>query len=217
MALQPLAVDRSVARGALTALLLATLCVTSLITADLPVATPAETSVLRTPRPLGDLHLVRADTAAAFDNEQLRGQWTLVYTGYLNCPDLCPTTLATLARLHRDLPASMQTQLQVAFASIDHQQDTAPLLASYTQQFSSRIIPLTGDPQQLLALTNALGFIDPPRLGQDGRQTTAQPVAQAVAHSSAIALINPDVQLHALFRYPHQPPQITATLKRLLM
>lgn len=202
---------------ALSLLLGMTVIGTAMVTANLPVTVRAETSVLAKPRSLGVLQLQNAANNQAFTTAELADRWTLLYTGYLNCPDLCPTTLAMLARLVEQLPQDQQAQLQLAFASIDYQRDNAAEVASYARHFSENIVALTGSAEQLGALTRAVGFIAPPEseLRPAGSTNTALP-PRAIAHSSAIALINPMAQLHALFRYPHDVQRISTVLQQLL-
>jgi len=165
----------------------------------------ADTSFLQTPRALPELGLQDARTGASFSNQHFLGQWTLLYSGYLNCPDLCPTTTALLAALNQQLTpqfvARGQQPPRFALLSIDHFRDTAESIASYTRAFDDAIIPLTGSREALKVTTSALGFISPP--------STAR---SKVAHSSAIALIGPDAKLRALFRYPHSMAKLKAVL-----
>lgn len=175
-----------------------------------PGATPA-TAFLRSPRALPDFELHNARSGTTFGTEALNGQWTLIYTGYLNCPDLCPTTTALLSRLSQRITAARKDQTninaqptQFALLSIDHFRDTDAAVLAYTNAFEPSIIPLTGNPQALAQATRALGLIAPPIQARSD-----------VAHSSAIALIGPNAQLRALFRYPHSETDILSTLLNL--
>ncbi len=165
----------------------------------------ADTAVLLTPRDLPELNLANGRSGTTFGKPQLKGRWTLLYSGYLNCPDLCPTTLGLFARLNRQLQqlqtATSHTQPQFVFISIDHFRDSGLRIADYAEAFDPAITPLTGTPKELQKATTAFGFIAPP-----------EKPSSNVAHSSAIALIGPNAQLRALFRYPHDQAQIVATL-----
>jgi len=172
-------------------------------------ATPAgqtETDFLRTPRALPELQLTNARTGDGFGNQQFAGRWTLIYAGYLNCPDLCPTTMSLFARLNQQLSPHFAARgmrpPQFALLGIDQFRDTAANLSGYTDAFDIAIIPLTGTLEALTVATQALGFIPPPR------QASAE-----VAHSSAIALIGPNAKLCALFRHPHTTTHIASALQ----
>ncbi|MGD8574509.1 MAG: SCO family protein, partial [Gammaproteobacteria bacterium] len=80
-----------------------------------------------------------------------RGHTVLLYFGYTHCPDVCPLTLAALARALHDIGPSAD-QVRVLFVSVDPERDTPPLLARYTEAFGPRFVGLTGTRQQLDAL-----------------------------------------------------------------
>jgi len=130
----------------------------------------------------------------------------LIYSGYLNCPDLCPNTMSLFARLNQQLSPQFTARgrrpPQFVLLSIDRFRDSATDLSIYTNAFDKAIIPLTGTLEALTSTTQALGFIPP----------TKQARAK-VAHSSAIALIGPGAKLCALFRQPHSITNIASTLQ----
>ena len=64
--------------------------------------------------------------------------------GFTHCPDLCPTTLASLASTLR-LLGDDANRVQVLFVTVDPERDTPPVLASYLQAFDARFLGLTGD------------------------------------------------------------------------
>src|ERR1700751_5680315 len=60
-----------------------------------------------------------------FGSADLRGHWSLLFFGYTNCPDFCPTTLTTLAAMQKRLRAAGTAVLpQVVFVSVDAKRDT---------------------------------------------------------------------------------------------
>ena len=83
--------------------------------------------------------------------------WTLVFFGFTRCPDVCPTTLATLARTRAtltDLPTGQQPR--VLLVSVDPEHDQASLLADYVRHFDPSFHAATGDPTAVA--TVAAGF-----------------------------------------------------------
>jgi protein SCO1/2 len=72
----------------------------------------------------------------------LKGQPFLVYFGYTNCPDVCPTTLAEMSDVLAKLPGK---PIRALFITIDPERDTAGSLKDYLASFDSRIIGLSGD------------------------------------------------------------------------
>ena len=79
-----------------------------------------------------------------------RGKVTLVFFGYTQCPDVCPTTLAELAEVKRSLGADGE-RVQGVFVSVDPERDTPELLKTYVAQFDPSFVALRGTPQQTLA------------------------------------------------------------------
>jgi protein SCO1/2 len=79
-----------------------------------------------------------------------RGKTVIVFFGFTQCPDVCPTTLMELAEVMKALgPAA--DQVQVLFITVDPERDTPALLAEYVPRFDPRFIGLTGDPQAITA------------------------------------------------------------------
>jgi protein SCO1/2 len=72
----------------------------------------------------------------------MKGQPFLVYFGYTNCPDVCPTTLAQMSDVLAKLPGK---PIRALFITIDPERDTAASLKDYLASFDSRIIGLSGD------------------------------------------------------------------------
>ncbi|MGB5132284.1 MAG: SCO family protein, partial [Steroidobacteraceae bacterium] len=155
-----------------------------------------QATLLDVARPLPDFEL--ADQAGrAFGRDRLRGHWTLMFFGFTNCPDVCPTTLATLADVRRklaDLPATEMPD--VVLVSVDPARDTPELLGRYVAHFDPRFLGITGPPPSLEVLTRDLGVafsIGPP--SADGNYS--------VDHSAAIFLIDPAGAFAAVFGSPH--------------
>lgn len=92
----------------------------------------------------------------AVEAERYIGQPTLLFFGFTNCPDICPGTLASLARALEQLPADQQDDFQVLFVSVDPDRDTPQRLADYTSAFGPQFIGLTGTQRQLEALNKRM-------------------------------------------------------------
>jgi protein SCO1 len=161
------------------------------------------------PRALPDFSLVD-QAGRPFGPDRLRGHWSFVFFGFTNCPDVCPTTLATLAAARKalgdprpgDAPA-------VVFVSVDPGRDTPELLGRYVAYFDPAITGATGTREAIAALTTALGvavIIGPP--AADG--------SYAVDHSAAIFLVDPEARVAALFGAPHEAGAIARDFRRIV-
>ncbi len=99
------------------------------------------------------------------------GKPTLLYFGYTNCPDVCPTTLADIATALRRVPANVRTATQVVFVTTDVKHDTGPVLKSYLSKFDAglgnKFVGLTGTQSEIDAAQAAAHVT----LAQDEGQT----------------------------------------------
>jgi len=73
-----------------------------------------------------------------------RGKVVVLFFGYTQCPDVCPTTLSTLAETMRRLGPDA-ARVQVLFVTIDPARDTAELLSHYVTAFDPSFLGLWGD------------------------------------------------------------------------
>ncbi|KQQ47271.1 photosynthetic protein synthase I [Duganella sp. Leaf126] len=76
-----------------------------------------------------------------------RGKVVVMFFGYTQCPDVCPTTMAEMAGVMKALGPKAD-QVQVLFVTVDPERDTQPLLAQYVPTFDPRFIGLYGTPEQ---------------------------------------------------------------------
>lgn len=73
-----------------------------------------------------------------------KGKAVMIFFGYTQCPDVCPTTMAELAAVMREL-GPLAEQVQVLFVTIDPERDTPELLSQYVPTFDKRFLGLYGD------------------------------------------------------------------------
>jgi protein SCO1/2 len=73
-----------------------------------------------------------------------KGKVVLVFFGYTQCPDVCPTTMVELAKVMQEL-GPLADKLQVLFITVDPERDTQQLLAEYVPAFDKRFLGLRGD------------------------------------------------------------------------
>lgn len=126
-----------------------------------------------------------------FTNERLRGKWSFVFFGYTTCPDICPTTLTVFTQLYKQLPADLQADTQMVFATVDPERDTVAQLQQYMPFFHADFIGLTGEPTAVDAFARSFG-VAYSKIPQEGG-------SYLVDHSVRVFLINPEGGRHALF------------------
>jgi protein SCO1/2 len=76
------------------------------------------------------------------------GKLVVVFFGYTQCPDVCPTTMQELAEVKRLLGADGD-KLQAVFVTVDPERDTTELLKAYVENFDPSFVALRPTPEQL--------------------------------------------------------------------
>jgi protein SCO1/2 len=167
-----------------------------------PSAPPATevATVLSAPRALPTLELTNQD-GQPLGTDFFAGHWTLVFFGFTQCPDVCPTTLATLAQAARalgDLPAAEQPR--VLLVSVDPERDTAEILAPYVRFFDPHFMAARGSLEATAAVAAAFTVPYAKVPLPDGGYT--------LEHGSGVFLVGPEGQLRAYFSAPHDAGRI---------
>ena len=95
--------------------------------------------------------MTRANDGKAVDANDYRGHAVVLYFGYTNCPDACPTTLSDLATvLHRLGPKA--NDVRVLFVTVDPDRDHLPALKAYVNAFAPEIDGLRGSNDEIARL-----------------------------------------------------------------
>jgi protein SCO1 len=86
--------------------------------------------------------------------QDLKGKPFLVFFGYTNCPDFCPTTMFEISEVLKKLgPAADGTR--ALFITVDPERDTPAALKDYVSSFDPHIIALTGEPDAIAAVAKS--------------------------------------------------------------
>ncbi len=148
---------------------------------------------------------------AAFTQDSVKGQWTLLFFGFSHCGGFCPTTLAMLNQLHGQLEADIAENTQVVMVTVDPQRDTPQVLADYVTQFNQDFIGVTGEflPIKLLSDQFYIAF---------QKETGVQAgEAYEVAHGEQIVLINPEGQYQGFFKPPFTLARLKTTYQSMVI
>ncbi|MCG8276110.1 SCO family protein [Stenotrophomonas sp. NLF4-10] len=165
-----------------------------------------------TPRALPDFSLSQSDGTRLIPGE-LRGHWTLVFLGFTSCPDVCPTTLAELARAQKQwetIPESLRPR--VVFVSVDPERDTPARLGEYAHAFHKDTLAATADVPSLERFATPLGLVFQKAPGKNFK---ANPNDYSMDHSASIAVLDPEGRLAGLMRPPFDPQAIARDLTKL--
>ena len=146
------------------------------------------------------------DRGETFDLAAHRGGVTLVYFGYMSCPDVCPTTLSEIAAVWPYLGED-RDRISEVFVTLDPARDTAAALGDYLANFEPKPLGLTGTPAAIA--TAAHDWRITWRMAEGGR---------FIDHTSVVTVVGPDgrERLRYGFSQMGDPQAIARDLRRIL-
>ena len=136
------------------------------------------------------------------------GKVTVVFFGYTQCPDVCPTTLQELMEVKQML-GPQGDKLQGVFISLDPARDTPEVLKAYVGNFDPSMVALTGTPEQIAAVAKDFKVFFKKVEGK-------APGAYTVDHSAGLYMYDPQGRLRAYHRYGSGAATLAADAKVLL-
>ena len=123
-----------------------------------------------------------------FASSKLNGRPAAVFFGFTHCPDVCPTTLARLAKLRRQLGQG-DDALSIVFVSVDPERDTPAELQTYLSLFDTPVVGLTGTPAQVEQVKKQFGVYS--------RKVEQPGGGYSVDHTAAVILLDKNGQFVA--------------------
>lgn len=156
-------------------------------------------TVFPIPRDITPFNLVNAEQKP-FTNNDLNGHWSILFFGFTQCPQLCPTTLAILNDTYQQLEKKKNVKLpQIVFISVDPERDTPPVIQKYIASFNKNFVGATGSQDEIKKLTATLNVL----YMKVQKPNTNDPMSYQIDHSGTLLLVNPEGKLLALFSSPH--------------
>lgn len=137
-----------------------------------------------------------------------KGKAVVLFFGFTQCPDVCPTTLTTM----RDALGKLgpdASRVQVLFVTLDPARDTTQLLAQYVPMFHPSFIGLRGDDASTTALAKDFKVFY-------AKQPGTTPGSYSIDHSTGSYAFDPQGRLRLLLRHGETPDNVAADLKLLL-
>lgn len=190
--------------GGLIAALLAGVGLSHLMQAESQPELPG--LILNPPRAISDFAL-QDQNGDRFDKAAAAGRWHLMFFGFTHCPDICPSTLAMMRQLKKDLPAAVSQQLSFDFVSIDPQRDTPALMKEYVAFFDPGFLGITGSTEAIADFADSIG-IAYIKVG-DGDDYNMD-------HATALVLLDPQSRIKAYFSAPHKASELQRALQHLI-
>ena len=155
---------------------------------------------------IGGPFTLTASNGQIFSSAKLAGKPYAIFFGFTRCPDVCPTTLARLARLRRQLGHG-DDSFAIVFVTVDPERDGPQDVGRYTALFDTPVIGLTGSPAQINQVKKQFGVFS---------AKVEQPGAEySVDHTAATFLFGADGKFVATIAPDEGDPAALAKLKRL--
>jgi len=140
--------------------------------------------------------------------EDFRGKIVVMFFGYTQCPDVCPTTMAEMATVLKEMGPSAD-EVQVLFVTVDPERDTQELLSHYVPAFDKRFIGLYGDAAATAKVAKEFKVFYAKAPGADANSYT-------VDHTAGSFVFDKQGQLRLFVRHGQGPGLIAHDLRQLL-
>lgn len=137
-----------------------------------------------------------------------KGKVVVVFFGYVQCPDVCPTTMTELAAVKKQLGAD-GARVQPLFVSVDPERDTPDVLKAYMANFGPDFLSLHGTPEQVKAAAAEFKVFYSKVPGKTDSSYT-------VDHTAGSYLFDPQGRVRVFTRYGSGADALAADLKTLL-
>lgn len=148
--------------------------------------------VIDPPQPKPEFTLTDTSGNAYDFASETEGKLTLLYFGYLNCPDICPVHLAQIAETFDRIP-DVARDAEVVFVSVDPQRDSPAEIRAFLDNFDERFVGLTGTPEELEAAQTAAGVPLAVFVGEGDDYT--------VNHAAQVIAFAPDGLSHSVYPF----------------
>ena len=171
------------------------------------------------PKPsFASVDITGADYAKNFEladhNGQVRhlpdfaGKVVLIFFGYTQCSDVCPTTMTEMAEIKKALGNDGE-RLQVLFVTLDPERDTPALLKAYMENFDPAFLALRTTPEKLVELAKDYKIYYKKVEG-------STPTSYTMDHSAGSYIYDPKGQLRLFTRYGSPKEALTKDIQTLL-
>ena len=144
-----------------------------------------------------------------FRLSQQRGKVTLLFFGFTHCPDVCPTALADMRNVRRELGGDAD-QVQVVLITLDPERDTPARLKQYVGMFDPSFLGLHGTPEQLAPILKDYG------VSSTRRELPGSALKYTIDHSAFTYVIDKFGRWRELFSHAMRPEDMVSDLRYLV-
>jgi protein SCO1 len=151
---------------------------------------------------------LKGSDGAELNLARFKGKLVMLVFGFTLCPEVCPTTLATLAQARKELGAAGR-EVQVVYVTVDPERDDLNRIRQYLAAFDKSFVGGTETPDKLAAMRKRYGVVAE-------KIAAKQPNAYGMNHSTSVWLIDRSGKLRAMMPYGHQAKDFVHDLQLLL-
>ena len=136
------------------------------------------------------------------------GKTVVMFFGYTHCPDVCPTTMADMAKTMK-LLGEQANQVQVIFITLDPERDTQEVLAKYVPSFDKRFVGLYGNAAQTAETAKTYKVFYE-------KQAVAGKSGYTIDHSAGSYVYDKEGKIRIYFKYGQKPNEMASDLKQMM-
>lgn len=136
-----------------------------------------------------------------------RGKVVVVFFGFTQCPDVCPTTLSEMAKIAKELGPDVD-KLQVLFVSVDPERDTPELLKQYVTAFNPSFLGMVGDAEATTRVTKEFKIYVQKQPNRNG--------GYSVDHSAGTYILDQQGRLRLFAQYGVNPAWLLNDIRTLV-
>ena len=136
-----------------------------------------------------------------------RGKAVMLYFGFVQCPDVCPTALARAAEVLRLVGPEASKRVQLLFVTVDPERDTPELLREYMAAFDPSFVALTGSMDQIKATADAFRVYF---------KKVPTGSTYTMDHTALTYLFDPQGKVRAALRHEQTAAEYAADIQKLL-
>ena len=142
--------------------------------------------------------------------DTFKGKALAIYFGYTYCPDVCPTSLSSLAQALHDMPKDISNEVAGLFISVDPSRDTLKNLKAYSKYFHPNFIGGTSTEDNIAKIAAQYG------VHYKKVELENSAMDYSVAHSSSIYIFDKDGRFREKIDHFSNPTKIKESLINIL-
>jgi cytochrome oxidase Cu insertion factor (SCO1/SenC/PrrC family)/ABC-type Zn2+ transport system substrate-binding protein/surface adhesin len=146
-----------------------------------------------------------------FTEQDMQGQYALIFFGYTHCPDVCPTSLTILTQALKRIEAQSD-KIVPYFITVDPQRDTAEVLNDYVKYFDKRIVGLTGSEQMIKRVIDQFKA----KYQKVENENEQDPLLYNMDHTASLYLMAPDGRFITKFAHGISPDVLADELAAII-